>query len=42
MEPIERLYENPNNIENQDAKGYFELNLLADLVVDYEETYYPL
>ncbi|WP_373497319.1 hypothetical protein [Aquiflexum sp.] len=34
IERIEELLSNPENIENQDAKGYVELNLLSD----YEET----
>ena len=38
IERIEELLSNPENIENQDAKGYLELNLLSDMVADYEET----
>lgn len=32
----------PDNIENKDAKGYIELNILSDLVADYEEVAYPV
>ena len=39
---IEELLSNPENIENPDAKGYVELNLLADLVADYEEKYHAI
>ncbi len=39
---VEELLQNPDNIENQDAKGYVELNLLSDLVADYEERHYPV
>ena len=39
---IEELLASSNNIENQDAPGYIELNLLTDLVADYEEKYYPV
>lgn len=42
VERIEELLQNPDNIENQDAKGYVELNLLSDLVADYEERNYPI
>lgn len=42
IERMEELLENPENIENKDVKGYFELNLLTDLVADYEDNYYPL
>lgn len=36
---IEELLRNPDNIENQDSHGYIELNLLSDLVAEYEEQY---
>ncbi len=36
LERIEALLQNPDNIENRDAKEYIELNLLSDLVADYE------
>lgn len=39
---VEELLKNPDNIENQNAKGYDELNLLSDLVADYEENTYPI
>ncbi|MBA4743745.1 MAG: helix-turn-helix domain-containing protein [Muricauda sp.] len=42
VERIEELLQNPDNIENKDAKGYVELNLLSDLVADYEERHYPV
>ncbi|MBR9758659.1 MAG: helix-turn-helix domain-containing protein [Algicola sp.] len=42
VERVEELLQNPDNIENQDVKGYVELNLLSDLVADYEERYYPV
>lgn len=42
VERIEELLQNPDNIENQEAKGYVELNLLSDLVADYEERHYPV
>ena len=42
IERIEELLQNPDNIENQDAKRYVELNLLSDLVADYEERNYPI
>lgn len=42
VERMEELVQNPDNIENQDAKGYIELNLLSDLVADYEERNYPV
>ena len=42
VERVEELLQNPDNIENQDAKGYVELNLLSDLLSDYEERHYPV
>jgi HTH-type transcriptional regulator/antitoxin HigA len=42
IERIETLLENNDNIENTESKGYIELNLLSDLVADYEEHYYPI
>ncbi|MCD8408852.1 helix-turn-helix domain-containing protein [Tenacibaculum finnmarkense] len=39
---IEELLQISDNIENQDAKGYIELNILSDLVVDYEELNFPI
>lgn len=42
VERIEELLQNPDNIENSDAKGFVELNILSDLVADYEERNYPI
>lgn len=42
VERVEILLQDPNNIENQEAKGYIELNILSDLVSDFEEKYYPI
>lgn len=42
VERLEELLQNPDNIENRESKGYIELNLLSDLVADYEERYYPV
>lgn len=42
IERIEILLQDTDNIENTDAKGYIELNLLSDLVADYEERTYPV
>lgn len=42
VERIEVLLKGADNIENKDAKGYVELNLLSDLVADYEERIYPV
>ncbi|MCM5663220.1 helix-turn-helix domain-containing protein [Galbibacter mesophilus] len=42
VERVEELLQNSENIENKDTKGYIELNLLTDLVADYEERYYPV
>lgn len=39
---IEKLLENPDNIENTEAADYIELNVLSDLVADYEECNYPI
>lgn len=41
-ERVEELLSNPDNIENPDAKGYVELNLLSDLVADYEDKYHAV
>lgn len=37
-ERIEILLKDSNNIENELSDGYIELNLLSDLVAEYEET----
>jgi len=42
LERIEELLKVTNNIENENAKGYVELNILSDLVADYEEKNYPI
>lgn len=39
---IEILLQNPDNIENQEAQGYIELNVLSNLVVDFEENHFPV
>lgn len=42
VDRVEELLQNPDNIENRDSKGYVELNLLSDLIADYEERYHPV
>jgi HTH-type transcriptional regulator / antitoxin HigA len=42
VERVEELLQNPDNIENKDAKGYVELNVLSDLVAEYEERNYAV
>jgi HTH-type transcriptional regulator / antitoxin HigA len=42
VERVEELLQNLDNIENKDAKGYVELNLLSDLVAEYEERNYTI
>ena len=42
LERVEMLLQNPDNIENLEAKGYIELNILSDLVADYEEANYAV
>ena len=42
VDRIEVLLQDSDNIENEDAKGYIELNLLSNLVADYEERTYPV
>lgn len=42
VERIEILLQDKDNIENTNAKGYIELNILSDLVADYEERTYPV
>ena len=39
---VEVLLQTTENIENQEAEGYIELNILSDLVADFEEKYYPI
>src|SRR5690606_4901735 len=42
VERMEELLMESDNIENEAAKGYIELNLLSDLVADYEERTSPV
>jgi HTH-type transcriptional regulator / antitoxin HigA len=42
IERIEELLSAPENIENPKAKGFVKLNLLSDLVADYEEKHHPI
>ncbi len=42
VERIEELLSVSENIDNPAAKGYVELNLLSDLVADYEENHHPV
>lgn len=42
VERIEVLLLNPENIENQESNGYMELNILSELVADFEENHYPI
>lgn len=42
VDRIEELLSTPGNIDNPEAKGYVELNLLSDLVADYEEKYFTV
>ncbi len=42
VERIETLLQDTNNIENKESKGYIELNILSDLIADYEEHYLPI
>lgn len=42
LERIEELLIDSNNIEDQNSKGYIELNILSDLVADFEEQNYPV
>jgi HTH-type transcriptional regulator/antitoxin HigA len=42
VERIEELLSDPENIDNSEAKGFVELNLLSDLVADFEEKYHPI
>lgn len=39
---IDELLQKNDNIENVDSDGYTELNILSDLVADYEERVYPI
>jgi HTH-type transcriptional regulator/antitoxin HigA len=42
VERIETLLQNRENIENTEAKDYILLNILSDLVAEYEECIYPI
>jgi HTH-type transcriptional regulator / antitoxin HigA len=42
LERIEVLLKDADNIENTNSKGYIELNILSDIVADYEERNYPI
>lgn len=42
IERVEELLKNPKNIEETDTKGYIELNLISDLLADYEERTQPI
>jgi len=42
LERIEELLKDSDNIENQNAKGYVELNILSNLIANYEEQNYPV
>lgn len=42
IDRIEELLSTPGNIDNPEAKGYVALNLLSDLVADYEEKYFTV
>ena len=39
---VEELLKESDNIEKKDSTGYVELNVLSDLVADYEERNYPV
>lgn len=41
VERIEILLQNPENIENEEEQGYIELNVLSNLVADFEEKNSP-
>lgn len=42
VERIETLLQETDNLENTEAQGYIELNLLSDLVAAYEELKFPI
>lgn len=42
VERIEELLSHSENIENSESKGFVELNLLSDLVADFEEKHFPI
>ena len=41
-ERVEELLSVVNNNTSEDDKNYIELDLISDLVADYEETYFPI
>jgi len=42
VERVEILLQNSENIENKEAQDYIELNILSDLIADFEENHYPV
>ena len=42
MERVKTLLENQDNVENQESKGCVELNIMSDLVADFEEVNYEV
>jgi HTH-type transcriptional regulator / antitoxin HigA len=42
LERIDELLLLEDSIENEDSKNYIELNMLSDLVADYEEQKHPI
>ena len=42
VERVEILLQDSENIENKEAAGYIELNILSDLLADYEERACPI
>lgn len=42
IERIEELLQYIDSIDNKDSKNFVELNLLSDLVANYEELHYPV
>lgn len=42
VERIEILLQDSDNIEKPGCNGYIELNILSDLVADFEERNYPV
>ena len=42
LERIEELLQVVGNGTPADDKNFIELNLLSDLVIEYEEKYYPI
>lgn len=42
VQRMEVHLQDSNNIENSDESGYIELNILSDLIADYEERTYTV